>query len=108
MHTAAPPAALPAPAAVPAAERLRHAAAWLLAGWIAWELLYYEQYKLLGHPGSTYLFTVLTDWLGLHGHEKAMRLGVGICEIVASVLVLIPRTRVAGAYGALLLMSGGI
>lgn len=62
-------AAMPASPALPV-ERLRHAAAWLLAGWIAWELLYYEQYKLLGHPGSTQLFTVLTDWLGFHGYEK--------------------------------------
>lgn len=37
-----------------------------------------------------------------------MRLGIGTCEIIAAVLVLIPRTRVAGAYGALLLMSGAI
>ena len=93
---------------VPAAERARHAAAWLLAGWIAWELLFYEQYKLTGHPGSVQLFTTITDWLGVHGYEKWMRLGTGICEIIASVLVLLPATRVAGAYGALMLMSGAI
>lgn len=84
------------------------AAIWIAAIWIAWELLHYEQYKLTGNPGSVYLFTVLTDWLGFHGHEKAMRLGVGIMEIAASVLVLIPRTQGLGGLLALGIMSGAI
>lgn len=82
--------------------------AWPAAVWIAWELLHYEQYKLLGNPGSVYLFTVLTDWLGFHGHEKVMRLGVGIMEIVAAVLVLIPRTQGLGGLLAMGVMSGAI
>ncbi|MBR0664682.1 DoxX family protein [Roseomonas hellenica] len=86
---------------------LRHLA-WIPAIWIAWELLHYEQYKLLGNPGSVFLFTVLTDWLGFHGYEKAMRLGVGAMEIAASILVLIPRTQGFGGLFAMGVMSGAI
>ena len=81
---------------------------WPAALFVAGILLWYEQYKLLGHPGSVHLFTVLSDWLFIDGHEKPFRLGVGIAEIVASVLVVIPATRMLGAAGALALMSGAI
>lgn len=81
---------------------------WLPAIWIAWELLYYEQYKLLGHEGSVHLFTILSNWLGTPGGEKPFRLFVAIMEIVAAVLVLIPRTRLPGALFSLGIMSGAI
>lgn len=81
---------------------------WPAALFIAGILLWYEQYKLTGHPGSVHLFTVLTDWLFIHGYEKPFRLGVGSAEIIASILVVIPATRMLGAAGALALMSGAI
>jgi uncharacterized membrane protein YphA (DoxX/SURF4 family) len=81
---------------------------WLAALYIAYVLLWYEQYKLTGNEGSVWLFTVLTDWLFLHGHEKAMRLTVAVAEITASVLVLLPWTRIYGAALALGIMSGAI
>ena len=81
---------------------------WPAALFIAGILLWYEQYKLTGHPGSVHLFTVLSDWLFIHGYEKPFRLGVGIAEIVASILVVVPATRMLGAAGALALMSGAI
>jgi uncharacterized membrane protein YphA (DoxX/SURF4 family) len=81
---------------------------WLTALYIAYVLLWYEQYKLTGNEGSVWLFTVLTDWLHLHGHEKAMRLSVATAEITASVLVLLPWTRIYGAALALGIMSGAI
>ena len=92
----------------PAANRILKLLTWPAAFFVAGILLWYEQYKLTGHPGSTFLFTVLTDWLGLGGHEKAMRLLVAIAEIMASVLVVIPATRLLGALGSLALMSGAI
>ncbi|WP_158639064.1 DoxX family protein [Elioraea rosea] len=81
---------------------------WPAAIWIAYEFLWYEQYKLTGNEGSVHLFTILTDWLGFPGHEKVMRIGVGIIEIVASVLVVIPATRMAGAALAFCIMAGAI
>ena len=82
---------------------------WLCAAWIAWELLYYEQYKLTGNPGSIEgVFQPLADWFGIPAFEKPIRLGVASLEILASVLVLIYPTRVLGAVLALGLMSGAI
>lgn len=87
---------------------LRNAMCWTAAGYIAFILLWYEQYKLTGHPGSVGLFTTLTDWAGFPGYEKVMRLGVAICEIIASIVILIPATQALGAIGALMIMTGAI
>jgi uncharacterized membrane protein YphA (DoxX/SURF4 family) len=81
---------------------------WLAAGWIAWELGYYEQYKLTGNEGSVHLFTILSNWLGTPGGEKPFRLFVGIQEIIACVLVLLPWTRLPGAVLAFVTMAGAI
>jgi len=81
---------------------------WLLAAYIAFILVWYLQFKFTGHPGSTQLFTTLTDWLGLHGHEKAMRIGTGSVELVAAVLLFIPRVQVLGAALSLAIMTGAI
>jgi uncharacterized membrane protein YphA (DoxX/SURF4 family) len=89
-------------------ERALKLLCWPAAFYIGYVLLWYEQYKLTGNEGSVYLFTVLTDWLFLHGHEKAMRLAVATAEIAASLLVLVPATRMFGAALALGIMSGAI
>lgn len=89
-------------------NRIAKLLTWPAALFIAGILLWYEQYKLPGHPGSVHLFTVLSDWLGIHGYEKPFRLFVAICEIIASVLVVVPATRLLGGLGAMALMSGAI
>jgi uncharacterized membrane protein YphA (DoxX/SURF4 family) len=90
-------------------DRLLRLAVWAAAIWIAYEFLWYEQYKLTGNQGSIDgVFQPLADWFGIPAHEKPIRLGVAILEIIASVLVLIPRTRIFGAGLALGLMSGAI
>lgn len=81
---------------------------WIGACYIAFIFLWYEQYKLLGDQGSVELFTILTDWFGFHGHESVMRIGVGLCEIVASLFILVPAVQGLGAIGAFMLMSGAI
>ena len=81
---------------------------WPAALGIAGVLLWYEQYKLTGNPGSVYLFTVLSDWLFISGYEKPFRLAVATAEILASLLVVIPATRMVGAAIALGIMSGAI
>jgi hypothetical protein len=58
------------------ADRVLKPLAWPAAIWIAYELLWYEQYKLTGDEGSVYLFTILSDWLGTPGGEKPFRLFV--------------------------------
>jgi len=82
--------------------------AWIPVLWIVYVLVWYLQYKFTGHPGSVDLFTTLTDWLGFHGHEKAMRIGTGSAELLASILLVVPRTRILGAVLALGIMTGAI
>lgn len=89
-------------------DRVLRLLTWPAALFIAGILLWYEQYKLTGNPGSVYLFTVLSDWLHIHGYEKPFRLFVASMEIGASILVVIPATRILGAAWALGVMSGAI
>jgi len=88
--------------------RIHRLLTWPAAIYIAGILLWYEQYKLTGNPGSVWLFTVLSDWLFISGYEKPFRLFVASMEIIASVLVIIPYTRMRGAALALGVMSGAI
>jgi hypothetical protein len=77
--------------------------AWAAALWIAYEFLWYEQYKL---AGPTLVFDKLSAWSGIP--EKPFRLFVASMEMVAAVLVLIPRTRPFGGLFALGVMTGAI
>ena len=89
-------------------HRLQRLLTWPAAFLIAGILLWYEQFKLTGNQGSVWLFTVLTDWVHLPGWERPFRLAVACSEIAASLLVLLPMTRVFGAALAVALMSGAI
>ncbi len=88
--------------------RLWGALCWVLAAYVAYIFVWYLQFKFTGDEGSTWLFTILTDWLGFHGYEKVMRIGTGSAELLASVLLLIPATQVLGAALALAIMSGAV
>ncbi|MBR0671515.1 DoxX family protein [Neoroseomonas soli] len=91
------------------ADRILRLLAWPAAIWIAYEFLWYEQYKLTGHPGSVnYIFQPLADWFGIPAYEKPFRLTVASLEIAAAALVLVPRTRLLGGLLAVGLMSGAI
>jgi hypothetical protein len=81
---------------------------WAAALWIAYELLWYEQYKLTANEGSVTLFTILSNWLGTPGGEKPFRLFVATMEICAALLVLIPRTQGIGGLFAAGIMAGAI
>src|SRR5689334_5210319 len=89
-------------------EVVRRGLPWVLSIWIAYVFVWYLQYKFTGADGSVWLFTVLTDWIGVHGHEKAMRIGTGVAELIASILLFIPATQVVGAALSLGIMSGAI
>jgi len=89
-------------------HRIHRLLTWPAALFIAGILLWYEQYKLAGNPGSVMLFTTLSDWLWIPGYEKPFRLAVASAEIVASVLVVIPATRMVGSVLVLGVMSGAI
>jgi uncharacterized membrane protein YphA (DoxX/SURF4 family) len=70
----------------------------LLAAVIMLQTLYF---KFSAHPQSVHLFTIL-------GMEPWGRIGIGVLELIASGLILWPRTTGYGALLGLGLMSGAI
>ncbi len=93
---------LPRPLATPPA-RLLALLAWAAAFWVAYEFLWYEQYKL---TGPTLVFERLSAWSGIA--EQPFRLFVASMELVAVALVLVPRTQALGGLLTLGIMSGAI
>jgi len=59
------------------------------------------RYKFTAHPDSVYIF----DQVGL---GDAGRIGSGIAELIAAILILIPRTIWLGALLTLGIISGAI
>ncbi len=70
----------------------------LLAALIMLQTLYF---KFTGSEESIYIFTTV-------GMEPYGRIGSGVAELVASILILLPSTSVYGAILAFMTMSGAI
>jgi uncharacterized membrane protein YphA (DoxX/SURF4 family) len=70
----------------------------ILAALILLQTLYF---KFTAHSQSVALFKTL-------GMEPWGRIGTGIAELIASILILIPRTTLVGALMGLGLMGGAI
>ena len=70
----------------------------IVAAIIMLQTLYF---KFTAQPESVNLFTIL-------GMEPWGRIGTGIMELIASTLLLIPRTKLLGAFLGIVLMSGAI
>ncbi len=70
----------------------------LVAAGILFQTLYF---KFTGAPESIFIFSTL-------GMEPWGRLGSGVAELVASVLLLLPQTQLLGALFALGIISGAI
>jgi putative oxidoreductase len=74
---------------------------WLFRIAIAVILLQTLYFKFTGHPESVALFSKL-------GVEPWGRIGTGVIELIAGVLILIPATALIGAGLSLGLMAGAI
>ena len=74
---------------------------WVLKGVAALIMLQTLYFKFTGAEESIYIFSKL-------GIEPWGRIGTGILELIASVLILYPRTTFFGALLGLLLMSGAL
>ncbi len=74
---------------------------WILKILAAVILLQTLYFKFTAHPQSVQLFTTL-------GMEPWGRIGTGVAELIASILILIPRTTLLGALMGLGLMAGAI
>lgn len=59
------------------------------------------RFKFTGHPDSIYIFETV-------GLEPNGRIGIGVLELIAGILILIPKTVWAGALLTLGLMAGAI
>ncbi len=65
-------------------------------------------FKFTGSPESIYIFSTLRDWSGIAIFEPFGRWLIGTSELVASILLFIPRLRIWGAGMALAIISGAI
>lgn len=74
---------------------------WVLRLVAAYILLQTLRFKFLGLPESVYIFTKV-------GMEPWGRIGSGIVELIAAILILFPRTTAWGALLALGTISGAI
>jgi putative oxidoreductase len=59
------------------------------------------RFKFTAHPDSVYIFEIL-------GLEPFGRIGIGILQLIAGILLLIPRTVWAGALLTLGLIGGAL
>ena len=89
-------------------DRVLNWIAGALSAWIAFIFVWYLQYKFTGDQGSVWLFTIITDWLHLHGYEKVMRIGTGSAELLASILLFDLPLQTVGAALAFCIMTGAI
>jgi hypothetical protein len=83
-------------------------ASWSLRGLAALLLLQTLFFKFTGAPESIYIFTVVGKWIGLDFMEPWGRIGTGVAELIASILLILPRTVAYGALLSLSLISGAI
>jgi putative oxidoreductase len=74
---------------------------WALRGIAATILLQTLFFKFTGAPESVYIFSTL-------GAEPWGRIGSGVAELAASILLLVPRTVTLGALLSLGVISGAI
>lgn len=70
----------------------------IVASVILLQTLYF---KFTGAPESIYIFSTL-------GIEPYGRIGSGIAELIAAILILIPKTTWIGAFGGCCVMIGAI
>lgn len=81
--------------------KVRHAIDWICRLAAAAILLQTLFFKFTAAPESVYIFSTL-------GLEPWGRIGSGIAELIASVLLLVPATTVLGALLSLGVISGAI
>src|SRR5688500_15734203 len=82
-------------------SKLQTVVSWTLQLVVAGILLQTLFFKFTGAPESVYIFSTL-------GAEPWGRIGSGIIELIASVLLLTPRTVIFGAALAMATMAGAI
>lgn len=81
---------------------------WLLSFYIAFVFIQSLFFKFTGAEESIYIFSTLRAWSGIALFEPVGRWAIGTTELVASILLFMPRTRIFGAALAIGIMTGAI
>ena len=81
---------------------------WALSAYIAFVFIQSLFFKFTGSEESIFIFSTLRAWSGIALFEPAGRWIIGTCELIASVLLFLPRTRIFGAAMAIGIMTGAI
>jgi len=81
---------------------------WALALYIVVVFVQSLFFKFANSPETVHIFTTIGAWLGIDLFSKYGGYAVGIAELIASVLLLVPRTQPLGALLALGIISGAI
>lgn len=74
---------------------------WILRGVAAAIMLQTLFFKFTAAPESVYIFSKL-------GIEPWGRIGTGVIELIASVLILLPKTKLLGAFLGIFIMFGAV
>jgi len=81
---------------------------WLLQLVVAGILLQTLFFKFTGAEESVYIFSTVGRFFNIAGMEPWGRIGSGVVELVASLLLLVPSTASIGAIVAMGVMGGAI
>jgi uncharacterized membrane protein YphA (DoxX/SURF4 family) len=80
----------------------------VLSAYIAFVFVQSLFFKFTGSEESIHIFSTLREWSGIGLFEPFGRWFIGLSELVASILLFIPRTRIFGAGIALVIITGAI
>jgi len=81
---------------------------WALSAYIAIVFVQSLFFKFTGSDESIYIFSTLRAWSGIALFEPAGRWIIGTAELIASILLFLPRLRIFGAALAIGIMTGAI
>ncbi len=88
--------------------RPQSAASWVLQLTVAGILLQTLFFKFTGAEESVYIFSSVGTFIGIAAVEPWGRIGSGVIELIASILLLIPATAPLGAILTIGVMAGAI
>jgi putative oxidoreductase len=88
--------------------RAQTAGSWLLQLIVAGILLQTLFFKFTAAEESVYIFTAVGQFVGFAGVEPWGRIGSGVVELAAAILLLVPATASLGAILTIGVMAGAI
>lgn len=74
---------------------------WVLRILIAVAFLQTLRFKFTGHPDSVDIFSAL-------GVEPWGRIGLGVVELITAILIIVPRSKLAGIFSSFVIILGAI